>query len=445
MTRKKKHRSKVMNGLKPLTPFKITTDDGEELSWMNEVQDKTASFIGFMTRLTVDDWNQHHKELKQAILDYRENHKGYDPGTTSAYVCLRDKGLLVEPGLPKSYQNSRLQTVTARVEAAKAVQVLKNEDRYGKPLDSVLFQSAVDLSYGDNQLSRLTLHENYREGDRLLGWVVELRTCVMGEWFHYWFNLPNRMINRTNFEKICKPSIILKDDDTVGFCFKIQESYQANRDNGLNAGLDLGFVEPYTVAITNKKGGVVATFRSSGLLKLKEDQIERLQKHITRLYKIQAGKKAAWGEIGASQEDRDRWSESRLLEIARCRARLSRLKHDLNVLVASEVEGKIRPYHVRRLKVEKLDWLAGKPGKPARCKSWAYGDAESCLDQSLARAGVEVVKVSAVNSSQNCNKCGGQVRFLRDRVVWCPRGCLGDGLDRDVNAAVNLAGRVPAD
>lgn len=40
---------------------------------------------------------------------------------------------------------------------------------------------------------------------------------------------------------------------------------------------------------------------------------------------------------------------------------------------------------------------------------------------------------SSVDSS------GGQVRFLRDRVVWCPVGCLGDGLDRDVN----LAGRVP--
>lgn len=445
MTRKKKHRSKVVNGLKPLTPFKITTDNGDELSWTAEVQPKTASFIEFMTRLTVDDWNQHHKELKQAILDYRENHKGYDPGTTSAYVCLRDAGLLVEPGLPKSYQNSRLQTATARVEAAKAVQVLKNEDRYGKPLDSVLFQSAVDLSYGDNQLSRLTLHESYHEGNRLLGWVVELRTCVMGEWFHYWFNLPDKMINRPNFEKICKPSILLKDDDTVGFCFKIQESYQANKDNGLNAGLDLGFVEPYTVAVTNKKGGVVATFRSSGLLKLKERQINRLQKHITRLYKIQAGKKVAWDEIGALQEDCDRWSESRLLEIARCRARLSRLKHDLNVRVAVEVEGKIRPYRVRQLKVEELSWLASRPGRRARNKSWAYGDAESCLSQSLARAGVEVVKVSARDSSQACNRCGGQVRFLRDRVVWCPVGCLGDGLDRDVNAAVNLAGRVPAD
>ena len=43
------------------------------------------------------------------------------------------------------------------------------------------------------------------------------------------------------------------------------------------------------------------------------------------------------------------------------------------------------------------------------------------------------------------DRSGGQVRFLRDRVVWCLVGCLGDGLDRDVNAAVNLAGRVPAD
>ena len=37
------------------------------------------------------------------------------------------------------------------------------------------------------------------------------------------------------------------------------------------------------------------------------------------------------------------------------------------------------------------------------------------------------------------DRSGGQVRFLRDRVVWCLVGCLGDGLDRDVN----LTGRVP--
>ena len=34
--------------------------------------------------------------------------------------------------------------------------------------------------------------------------------------------------------------------------------------------------------------------------------------------------------------------------------------------------------------------------------------------------------------TRSVDRSGGQVRFLRDRVVWCLVGCLGDGLDRDV-------------
>ena len=73
----------------------------------------------------------------------------------------------------------------------------------------------------------------------------------------------------------------------------------------------------------------------------------------------------------------------------------------------------------------------------ARMNSWSFGELQRQIEYKARWEGVKVTYVPARNTSKRCSVCGYKTLENTMRQVWCP-GC-GTMLDRDVNAAVNIA------
>jgi len=73
----------------------------------------------------------------------------------------------------------------------------------------------------------------------------------------------------------------------------------------------------------------------------------------------------------------------------------------------------------------------------ARMNSWSFGELQRQIEYKARWEGVKVTYVPARNTSKRCSVCGYKTLESTMRQVWCP-GC-GTMLDRDVNAAVNIA------
>lgn len=165
---------------------------------------------------------------------------------------------------------------------------------------------------------------------------------------------------------------------------------------------------------------------------------------LRHLRELKHGKVQVYKALGVPLEEQESYLGFQDLcrEVKRLVARVGRLKEAIAGLIGHEVREHLRPYGVRGLGVEYLGWLAGRKGKRAVNSSWAYGKCQSTLTDQLELIGVRVRRVSARDSSQLCNRCSGRV-VHRGRVVSCSGGCLTDsGWDRDLNASVNLAGRL---
>ena len=73
----------------------------------------------------------------------------------------------------------------------------------------------------------------------------------------------------------------------------------------------------------------------------------------------------------------------------------------------------------------------------ARMNSWSYGELQRQIDYKARWEGVQVIYVSARNTSKRCSICGYKTLESTQRQLWCPK-CR-TFLDRDENAARNLA------
>ena len=72
---------------------------------------------------------------------------------------------------------------------------------------------------------------------------------------------------------------------------------------------------------------------------------------------------------------------------------------------------------------------------------WSYGELQRQIEYKAGWEGLRVIYVSARNTSRHCSICGYKTLESTERQLWCPK--CGTVLDRDENAARNLASRGP--
>ena len=424
-------------GLHALTPTKITvTKTGQSLPWTDVQQDlKDLIQLGnevIESHLNEPDWNDH---FTQSLQTYQATHDGKNPNGMNARKWASDNDLTIKPTQPRAWIPSKLGEILTRKTITEYGAWIAN-DSQGEDQGDFKLGRTLDPAYTNNSYSTLTYDP--------LSKTAVLRMRVKDRDLDFYFQLPARQLETMNAISIVKPTIRETKQGEVVFDFKTKIEVPVFNQSGFKAGLDLGFVEPYILTIINDEGKVVARFHASNITYRTMESLRGADAELRHLRELKHDKVQAYKALKIPLEEQAGYRDYQGLcrEIRRLAARVGRLKEAFAGLIGHEVREHLKPYHVRGLGVEYLGWLASRKGHRAVNKSWAYGECQSALTNQLELIGVRVRRVSARDSSQLCNRCSKRVTH-RGRVVLCSNGCLTDsGWDRDLNASVNLAGRL---
>ena len=112
----------------------------------------------------------------------------------------------------------------------------------------------------------------------------------------------------------------------------------------------------------------------------------------------------------------------------------SRKKRELAILAAQEIAYLSHFFDNAVVAVEDLSWVRNT----MQNGRWNRGKLVQWTTHYVSQNGGWVVAVNAANTSQVCHECGGKVTHPTHRVSKCAK--CGE-MDRDVNAAANLAAR----
>ena len=112
----------------------------------------------------------------------------------------------------------------------------------------------------------------------------------------------------------------------------------------------------------------------------------------------------------------------------------SRKKRELAILAAQEIAYLSHAYGNAVVAVEDLGWVSNT----MQNGRWNRGTFAQWLTHYVAQNGGWVVAVNAANTSQVCHMCGAKVAHPEHKLSICPEH---GAMDRDVNAATNIAAR----
>ena len=112
----------------------------------------------------------------------------------------------------------------------------------------------------------------------------------------------------------------------------------------------------------------------------------------------------------------------------------SRKKRELAILAAQEIAYLSHAYGNAVVAVEDLGWVSNT----MQNGRWNRGTFAQWLTHYVAQNGGWVVAVNAANTSQVCHMCGAKVAHPEHKLSICPEH---GAMDRDVNAAANIAAR----
>lgn len=112
----------------------------------------------------------------------------------------------------------------------------------------------------------------------------------------------------------------------------------------------------------------------------------------------------------------------------------SRKKRELAILAAQEIAYLSHVWGNAVVAVEDLGWVRNT----AQHGRWNRGELVKWLTHYVSQNGGWVVAVNPANTSQLCHKCGARVSHPSHEVSVCAEHGV---LDRDINAATNIAAR----
>ena len=112
----------------------------------------------------------------------------------------------------------------------------------------------------------------------------------------------------------------------------------------------------------------------------------------------------------------------------------SRKKRELAILAAQEIADLSHVWGNAVVTVEDLSWISNT----MQNGRWNRGAFVKWLTHYVSQNGGWVVAVSAANTSQWCHACGQRVTHPAYKLSVCPEH---GAMDRDVNAAANIAAR----
>lgn len=243
-----------------------------------------------------------------------------------------------------------------------------------------------------------------------------LNMVIGGEWFMFHFNFPERF----NIGKVSLPKVQLNRDNSISFYFdEITPYQQCDVSERYFVGVDVGKVWYACVSVWDiKENRIVFSTNLSQRVHSLWNSIQASEKQIKALYV--KGTREALGEVRAHREAN------------------VRKKRELAILVGQEVAEVAFEWGNAVVAVEDLSWVKNTMANGR----WNRGEVVKWIRHYVEQNGSRVVKVNAAGTSQFCSSCG--VKGYCDgktRLFHCSNKLCGLVVDRDVNAAGNIAFR----
>ena len=285
--------------------------------------------------------------------------------------------------------------------------------------------NAAPPSYGEGDFINLgAVNKQYAaiENNPFADGEINLKLVIQGKWYRLIFTFDNK---RFTEGKVTLPLIKIEDNRPV-FIFSVATDNPVIQFSGdYTIGVDVGINDYATVAVRNTTTGKV-TYQTTlsqrvhslwNSVRASERQVKQLrEKAVSLSLYDRQGRMAARDEADLH------------------RAAASRKKRELAILAAQEIAYLSHFFDNAVVAVEDLSWISNTMSHGR----WNRGAFVQWLTHYVSQNGGWVVSVSAANTSQVCHVCGSEVEHPEHKVSRCS---VHGVMDRDVNAAANIAAR----
>lgn len=283
--------------------------------------------------------------------------------------------------------------------------------------------SAAAPSYGGDYVNLGAVDRCYAaiENDPFADGEIVLKMVIQGRWYRLVFDFDTV---RFTEGKVALPLIRVQDDLPVFVFTVVTDNPVVQFSGDWVIGVDVGLNDYATVAVRDIKTGRIVhettlSRRVHSLwnsVRASERQVRYLRQKAGRLLSQRQARMSALDEAQFHREA------------------ASRKKRELAILVAQEIAALSHLWGNAVVAVEDLSWVVNtmKRGR------WNRGEFTQWLTHYVSQNGGWVVAVNAAHTSQRCHVCGQRVTHPTHKLSICPEH---GAMDRDVNAAANIAAR----
>lgn len=201
------------------------------------------------------------------------------------------------------------------------------------------------------------------------------------------------------------------------------EAEKVEVDKNIIMGIDVGVVNPATIAVSNDNWYYQFVGNGNDLDRIRK-QVEARKKRI-----LESRKWAGEGSVGHGYRTRTKAVEKVYGKIANYR---NTMNHNWSSYIIKEA--------VRLgAGVIQMEDISGINEKETFLKNWTYYDLQKKIEYKAKQFGIEVVKIKPAYTSQRCSKCGNIHKENRTKQDKFECKTCGFTVNADVNAARNIA------
>lgn len=283
--------------------------------------------------------------------------------------------------------------------------------------------NASPPSYGEDYINLGAVNKQYAaiENDPFAAGEIVLKMVIQGMWYRLFFRFDAM---RFPEGKVTLPLIKIENNQPV-FIFTVATDNPVAQFSGdYTIGVDLGIKNYATVVVRNSKTEKIV-YQSTlsqrvhslwNSVRASERQVKQLRKKADKLLYQRQARMSALDEAQFHREA------------------ASRKKRELAILAAQEIAYLSHFWGNAVVAVEDLSWISNT----MQNGRWNRGELARWLTHYVAQNGGWVVAVNSANTSRICHLCGSKVTHPVHKISRCSEHGI---LDRDVNAAMNIASR----
>ena len=278
-------------------------------------------------------------------------------------------------------------------------------------------------SYGGDYVNLGAVDRAYAaiENDPFADGEIVLKMVIQGAWYRLIFNFDNKQFTEG---KVALPVIKVQGGQPVFIFTVVTDNPVVQFSGDYTIGVDVGINAYATVVVRDTKTGrIVHETTLSQRVHSLWNSVRASEQQVRDL------RKKADGLLSHRQERMAALDEAQLHRKA-----ASRKKRELAILAAQEIADLSHAWGNAVVAVEDLSWVVNT----MQNGRWNRGALVKWLTHYVTQNGGWVVAVNPSNTSQKCHSCGQQVTHPTHKLSVCPEHGV---MDRDVNAAVNIAAR----